>query len=80
MNDDYLGVLLEDIDSKLDAVLESQSTMATALQLKAVDERLTRVEVDVKVIKRVVTEQSRDLQRHDIQLKDHEGRITALKK
>lgn len=80
MNDDYLGVLLEDIDAELDAVLESQSTTATALQLKAVGCRLTRIESDVKIIKRVVTEKSHDLNRHDTQLKDHEGQITALKK
>jgi hypothetical protein len=63
-NNHSYGALLEDIDSKLDIVLEGQSVLATSLELKAVDERLTRVEEDVKVIKSVVTATNVDLQDH----------------
>jgi wobble nucleotide-excising tRNase len=72
MSDDhYAGALLEDIDSKLDLILESQATLATSHELKAIDERLTRVEDNVELIRRVVTETNRDV-------KNHENRISDL--
>jgi hypothetical protein len=58
MSDDYTGILLEDIDHKLDAILESQVLLAPMSQkLNDVDERLSHVEADVKVIKAAVTDQ-----------------------
>ncbi len=44
MNDDYLDALLEDTAEKLNVMLESQPTRGAALQLKAVDQSLARVE------------------------------------
>lgn len=68
MSDEYMAVLFEDMNGKLDALLEGQSTMATSRQLQAVDDRLRNVEADVKVIKAVVTDQSRVLNNHENRL------------
>ena len=67
-NDHYEGALLREIDRKVDIILESVSTLATSGQLVAIDERLTRVESDVSIIKKVVTAQSRDLRNHNRRL------------
>jgi len=68
MKDDYVGALLEDIDHKFDVILESLSFMATKTQLQAVADRLERVESDVKIIKRVVTEHSKELKQLKTQI------------
>jgi uncharacterized protein (UPF0335 family) len=54
------GVLLEDIDHKLQAVLEGQAAMADVPgQISEIDSRLRNVELDVKVIKAVIKDQSK---------------------
>jgi hypothetical protein len=54
------GVLLEDIDHKLQAVLEGQASMADVPgQISEIDSRLRNVELDVKVIKAVIKDQSK---------------------
>jgi len=58
MKQQYFEVLLEDIDSKLDTVIESLSFMASKAQVEALDQRFQGVESDVKIIKDVVTEHS----------------------
>ncbi len=60
-----MGILLEDMDGKLDVILESLSFMATKEDLRAIEDRLINVESDVKVIKAVVTGHGQDLQGHD---------------
>ncbi len=66
------AVLLEDIDHKLEAILEGQTLLAPMSQkLNKVDERLMRVESDVKIIKKVVTS-------HSQQIANHETRLTKL--
>ncbi len=64
---DYDGILLEDIDHKLDAILEGQAAMASVpgdiAQLKM---DMTTVQGDIKIIKAVVT--------------NHDERITKLEK
>jgi|GEM_PF-1827328 len=73
------AVLLEDIDHKLDALLEGQTLLAPmSRKLDNVDERLTRLEADVKVIKKVVTDESRVTRQHTKRLNNHETRITDL--
>jgi hypothetical protein len=73
------AVLLEDIDHKLDALLEGQTLLAPmSRKLDNVDERLTRLEADVKVIKKVVTDESRVTRRHTKRLNNQETRITNL--
>ena len=71
-------VLLKNISHKLDVLLEAQSIMATSMQVKAIDKRLIGVEADVKVIKKVVTDESRVTRRHTSRLNNHETRITDL--
>lgn len=61
----YEGALLEDINHKFDAILEGQQSLANVpRKLDDIDERLGRVESDVKAIKAVIT--------------NHEGRIIRL--
>jgi len=58
---DYDGVLLEDINHKLDAILESQAAMANVPgTIDDIDERLQNVESDVKVIKAAAMDLSQD--------------------
>lgn len=64
---DYDGILLEDMNHKLDALLEGQQAMGgVPRQIEEIDTRLRNVEIDVKAIKAVVT--------------NHEKRITTLEK
>ena len=78
MTDHYLGVLLEDIDSKLAIIMEGQSVQATSLKLKAVDERLQVVESDARLIRRIVTDQSTASRSQTQRLNGHETRISKL--
>ncbi len=69
---DYTGVLLEDMNSKMDAVVEAVGQINDQIKvLPAVQRDLEEVKSDVKTIKTVVTGQSG-------QLTDHGKRITAL--
>lgn len=61
MKKDHMGVILEDISDKFDLILESLSFMATSAQLTVVDQRLIRVEEDVRTIKKVVTDEGKDV-------------------
>ena len=70
--------LLKNIIYKLDVLLEAQSIVATSMQVKAIDKRLIRVETDVNIIKKVVTDESRVTRRHTSRLNNHETRITDL--
>lgn len=65
------AVLLEDIDHKLDALIEGQTVLAPmARKLDDVDKRLTNLETDVKVIKKVVTDESKVTRGHGKKLND----------
>ncbi len=71
-NKDYTGVLLEDMNGKMDAVVEAAGLINDQIKvLPAMQKDLEEVKADVKTIKTVVTSQSG-------QLTDHEKRITAL--
>ena len=78
MGDDYTAVLLEDINHKFDVIVESLSGMATAVQLQAVGDRLVRVENELIIMRRVLTEHSSELQYNGGRLDNHEKRITTL--
>ena len=70
----YQGVLLEDINHKFDVIVEYLAPLAKLpRKVDQIDERLQRVESDVKVIKRVVTDQGKD---H----KQLEGRVATLER
>jgi hypothetical protein len=65
----YEGALLEDMDRKLDIILEVQAGMSRMpAQLNDVSERLEGVEADVKVIKSALKHQT----------KEFRTRLTAL--
>lgn len=65
MNDNHLGILLEDMNSKMDGVVEAVGQIQDQIKvLPAMQSDLTEVKNDVKAIKAVVT--------------NHEQRITQL--
>ena len=70
--DNYTDVLLEDISSKFDRVLEVVSALSDRVDLTATKEDVEEVRSDVRIIKAAVTD-------HSHQLQDHEGCIVALK-
>lgn len=74
MKDDHVAILLEDIDSKIEAVLEAMPSSAEISQrFGALDERLEQIESNVKAIKAAVTDQSAEL-------RDHQHRISDLER
>ena len=73
------AVLLEDMNHKLDILLEGFSLIAPmSRKLDNVDERLTRLEEKVDVITQVVTHESQVTRTHAKRLNNHETRITDL--
>ena len=78
MSEHYYGELLEDINHKFAFIVESLSGMATAKQLQAADDRLVRVENDMKIVKRILGEHSRELRHISGRVDNHETRITKL--
>lgn len=72
MSDNYSDILLEDIQSKFDAIIEGQAAMAyVPAKLESIDDRLISIESEVKAIRMAVTD-------HDGLLKNHEFRIIKL--
>jgi septal ring factor EnvC (AmiA/AmiB activator) len=78
-DDNYTNVLLEQILHKNDAILEIVS--ATRDELKRVPKReeFDELKQDVKTIRAAVTDQGKQVQKHERQLNDHERRLRALK-
>lgn len=73
--DHYEGALLEEINDRLKGIQEGQDSLAhVPEQLNNIDKRLRTVESDVKIIKSVVTEHSRDIK----DLKKLKTRVTKL--
>jgi uncharacterized protein YoxC len=68
---DYTNVLLEDMNSKFDRLIEVVGQMKDEIQTFAKQSDLEEVKADVKVIKAAVT----DLSSH---VDNHEVRITNL--
>ncbi len=65
------GVILEDIDSKLDRIVEVAGQLQDEMKAKADKEDIARLERQIDTIKEVVKDQSHELN-------DHELRITKL--
>ena len=75
----HTGILLEDINHKLDALLEGQIPLAPmARKIDNIDERLIRVENDMQVVKKVLREHSRELKHISGRVDNHHKRITKL--
>ncbi len=71
-NRDYTGVLLEDMNSKMDAVVEAVGQINDQIKvLPAMQADLEEVKADVKTIKSVAGG-------HSGQLTDHEERLSVL--
>ncbi len=58
------SVLIEDQNSKLDAVLEGINSLPTRDDFHRLEQQLDTLESDVKVIKAAVTATNRDLDKH----------------
>ena len=69
--DNYTAILLEEIRDQFRAVIEMVSQMQDNMQFLVKTVELEVVKDDIRVIKKVVTDISR-------QQKDHEKRITKL--
>ena len=69
--DNYTAILLEEIRDQFRAVIEMVSQMQDNMQFLVKTAELEVVKDDIRVIKKVVTDISR-------QQKDHEKRITKL--
>jgi DNA repair ATPase RecN len=73
------GVLLEDINHQLKAILEGQAAMASVPgDIREIKGRLTTVESDVKTIKAVLKDQTHEIRIDQKQFDDHEIRLTTL--
>ena len=78
MSDHYTGLILEDINHKFDIMIEALSLTAKSSELKVINERLIDVENDVKLIYKIVSDESQVTRKHTSTLSDHEIRITDL--
>lgn len=65
----YLGVILEDIQSKLQMIAETLAPLPGAVSQLQTD--VTEIKSDLKVLKAVVTD-------HSEHINNHETRITRL--
>lgn len=71
MKENEFGVILEDINGKMDRMAEVISTLATKEQVQRISDRLDDTIDQLKVIKLVV-------KNHSGQLEGHEQRINVL--
>lgn len=69
MKDDHVAILLGRIEDKLARFAEAMADVPA--RLTAIEERLYSLEGDMRVVKAVMTDQSKELH-------DHERRITTL--
>lgn len=71
MKDNEFGVILEDINSKLDRLAESMSVLATEENLRHVDTKVDTINSKADTIQAAVIGQT-------AQINDHENRILSL--
>ena len=69
MKDSHVAILLEDILDQISAFAESMADIPS--QVRQLTEDVGELKADTKVVKAVVTDQSKELH-------DHETRITQL--
>ncbi len=73
-DDNYIGVLLEDIRDQNKAVLEAVGDMQKQVaELPAIREDIGELKDDMKVVKAAVTDRSRQLQDHVRRIGDLEA-------
>ncbi len=66
----YTDVLLEDMNSKFDRLIEVMSQMREEMSTFAKSEELNEIKTDVKTIKAAVTDVSKNVERHDLKLQN----------
>ncbi len=62
------GVILEDIDSKFDRLIEAMSQLQDEMKTKADKNDIARLERQIDTIKEVVKDQSRELSSHELRI------------
>ena len=71
-NSDYTGIVLEEIRDQNKAVIEAVGQMQDTMKTLATKVALQAVADDVKIIKSVLTDTNKDLNLHDIRLRNLE--------
>jgi len=61
MKNAHVATLIEDFDSKLDAIIEVLSTKASSADLKSIDDRLQRVEISLEAAIETLVDQGTKL-------------------
>ena len=69
---DYTNVLLEEMNSKFDILIEVVGGMKDEMKTLAKQSDLDEVKADVKVIKAAVTDVSDQVARHEVRISDLE--------
>ncbi|HSX46183.1 MAG TPA: hypothetical protein VLG27_04255 [Candidatus Saccharimonadia bacterium] len=78
-NSHYAGALLEEIDSKIDMVLEGQADLAgVPVRLQNIEGHLENVEDEIKAIKAAIKDQGRELKEHGRRLGSIDSRVGKL--
>lgn len=62
------GVILEDIDSKLDRIVEVAGQLQDEMKAKADKEDIARLERQIDTIKEIVKDQSHELNGHELRI------------
>ncbi len=79
MADDEDKILSEDMNSKLDTILEGIGPLSSVpARLDKIDDRLEHIETDIKAVKASIKDLSHAGHGQTEQLNDHEVRITTL--
>lgn len=79
MTDNDHDILLEDINHKLDAILEGQGAAASVPgDISTMKSDIKDIKEDIKTVKAAIKGLSTDDKAQDDQLDDHELRITAI--
>lgn len=73
-NDNYTQILLEQIRDQNEALLEAAKNQATRDDVYRLEDQLTTIEQNVKVIKAAVTDQSKELKHHTARIGRLEGK------
>ncbi|MES2971257.1 MAG: hypothetical protein V4702_02980 [Patescibacteria group bacterium] len=68
MSDDHTDLVLEDMNSKFDAVIELVTQMRDDMKQLAKQSDLQEVKADIKTIKAAVTDLSQQVEKHEQQL------------
>lgn len=73
-NSNYTDVILEDMNSKFDRIIEAVGQLRDDIKQKANQSDIDEIKSDTKIIKAAVTDTSKQVSRHDMRLSQLEAR------